>query len=76
MKIFDSRFFYQSLQETRLKISVTPQSRAAGEPVQVNTSQLLAIKVEGVIERSGIENKQSRKVSADSGFHFLFDNVY
>ncbi|XP_023336904.1 integrator complex subunit 7 [Eurytemora carolleeae] len=57
------RFFYQSLQETRLKISVTPQSRAAGEPVQVNTSQLLAIKVEGVIERSGIENKQSRKVS-------------
>ena len=47
------RFFYQSLKQTRLKLSVTPQPRAAGEPVAVNTSQMLAVKVEGVIERGG-----------------------
>jgi len=57
------RFFYQSLQETRLKLSITPQPRASSEPVPVNTSQLLAIKVEGVIERSGVDHKQSRQVS-------------
>jgi len=57
------RFFFQSLQETRLKLSVTPQARAVGEPVPVNTSQLLAIKVEGVIDRSGAEHKNSRQVS-------------
>jgi len=57
------RLFYQSLQETRLKLSVTPAARAAGEPVPVNTSQLLAIKVEGVIHTSGVDHKHGRKVS-------------
>ena len=57
------RFFFQSLQETRLKLSVTPQPRTAGEPVSVTTAQFLAIKVEGVIERSCAESQQARKVS-------------
>merc|ERR1711974_269740 len=38
------RFFYQSLQQTRLKLAVSPQPRAQGEPVAVNTSQFLAVK--------------------------------
>merc|ERR1711974_199831 len=46
------RFFYQSLQQTRLKLAVSPQLRAQGEPVAGNTSQFLAVKVEGVIQRS------------------------
>ena len=41
------RFFYQSLQQTKLKLAVSPQPRAAGEPVPVNTSQMLAVKVGG-----------------------------
>lgn len=47
------RFFYQSLKQTRLKLSVTPQPKTSGEPVPVNTSQMLAVKVEGVLERGG-----------------------
>jgi hypothetical protein len=39
------RYFYQSLQETRVKLAVSPQPRAIGEPVAVNTSQYLAVKV-------------------------------
>ena len=46
------RFFYQSLQQTKIKLQVTPQSKTSGEPVAVNTSQFLAVKVEGVIQRS------------------------
>ena len=45
------RFFYQSLQQTRLKLAVSPQPRTQGEPVAVNTSQYMAVKVEGVIQR-------------------------
>jgi len=59
------RFFFQSLQETKLKLSVSPHSRSAGielQPVSVKTSELLAVKVEGVIERTGIHTKQSREV--------------
>ena len=47
------RFFYQSLQQTKLKLAITPQPRAAGEPVTVDTSQYMAVTVEGVIQRSG-----------------------
>jgi len=52
------RFFYQSLQQTRLKLAVSPQPRAQGEPVAVNTSQYLAVKVEGVIQRSKPQSVQ------------------
>ena len=46
------RFFFQSLQQTRIKLQVSPQPKTSGEPVAVNTSQFLAVKVEGVIQRS------------------------
>jgi len=60
------RFFFQSLQETKLKLSVSPHSRTTGidqQPVTVKTSELLAVKVEGVIERTGVLTKQTREVS-------------
>eukprot|EP00092_Neocalanus_flemingeri_P013580 GFUD01014645.1.p1 GENE.GFUD01014645.1~~GFUD01014645.1.p1 ORF type:complete len:959 (-),score=367.80 GFUD01014645.1:93-2969(-) len=57
------RFFYQSLQQTRLKLAITPQPRAAGEPVAVNTSQYMAVKVEGVIQRSGGAGGHPREVA-------------
>ena len=56
------RFFYQSLQQTKIKLQVTPQSKTSGEPVAVNTSQFLAVKVEGVIQRSGVLQRE-RKVA-------------
>jgi len=57
------RFFYQSLQQTKLKLAITPQPKAAGEPVAVNTSQYLAVKVEGVIQRSGKVTDHPREVA-------------
>jgi len=57
------RFFYQSLQQTKLKLAITPQPRAAGEPVAVNTSQYMAVKVEGVIQRSGNSMDHPREVA-------------
>jgi len=57
------RFFFQSLQQTKLKLAITPQPRAAGEPVAVNTSQYMAVKVEGVIQRSGGESVHPREVA-------------
>ena len=56
------RFFYQSLQQTKIKLQVTPQSKTSGEPVAVNTSQFLAVKVEGVIKRTGVLDRD-RKVA-------------
>ena len=57
------RFFYQSLQQTRLQLAVSPQPRAQGESVAVNTSQYLAVKVEGVIQRSKARQQGSRQVA-------------
>ena len=46
------RLFFQSLQQTHLKLAVTPQPRSGNEPIGVNNSQHMAIKVEGVITTS------------------------
>ena len=70
------RFFYQSLQQTRLKLAVSPQPRAQGEPVAVNTSQFLAVKVEGVIQRSkavkGAEEGRQVAFNSTLVFNTLF----
>jgi integrator complex subunit 7 len=50
------RFFFQSLQTTTLKLAVTPQPRAGGEPLTVSSSQQLAIKVEGVITSAALSS--------------------
>jgi len=43
------RLFFQSLQQTSLKLAVTPQPRSGNEPIGVSNSQHMAIKIEGVI---------------------------
>ena len=43
------RLFYQSRQSSGLKMSVTPNPRPNGEPINVNSSQNLAVKIEGVL---------------------------
>ena len=55
------RFFYQSLQQTKIKLQVSPQPKTSGEPVAVNTSQFLAVKVEGVIQRSRSEDTRTER---------------
>ena len=50
-------------QQTKLKLAVTPQPRTAGEPVPVNTSQYLAVKVEGVMVQGAGSRPQSRTVA-------------
>jgi len=60
------RFFYQSLQQTKIKLQVkagTPPSKTSGDPVAIKTSEFLAVKVEGVIKRTGVLDRD-RKVAA------------
>uniref|UniRef100_A0A182YD83 Integrator complex subunit 7 n=1 Tax=Anopheles stephensi TaxID=30069 RepID=A0A182YD83_ANOST len=47
------RFFFQVLQNTSVKLALTPQSRAPGEPVFVQPNSHLVVKVEGVIQHYG-----------------------
>uniref|UniRef100_A0A182SHY3 Integrator complex subunit 7 n=1 Tax=Anopheles maculatus TaxID=74869 RepID=A0A182SHY3_9DIPT len=44
------RFFFQVLQNTSVKLALTPQSRVPGEPVLVQPNSHLVVKVEGVIQ--------------------------
>lgn len=44
------RFFFQVLQNTSIKLSVSPQPRTPGEPVVVSPNSNLVVKVEGVIQ--------------------------
>jgi integrator complex subunit 7 len=43
------RYFFQTLQETSVNLSVLPQPRVLGEPVSVPQGSQLALKVEGVL---------------------------
>lgn len=47
------RYFFQTLQATQIKLSVSPQPRAAGEHIIVQSGSNLVIKVEGVIQHYG-----------------------
>ncbi|XP_071531436.1 integrator complex subunit 7 isoform X2 [Panulirus ornatus] len=51
------RFFFQTLQKTTITLALLPQPRTPGDPISVQTSSQLAVKVEGVIghgKRSGL----------------------
>ncbi|KAK3880532.1 hypothetical protein Pcinc_014980 [Petrolisthes cinctipes] len=43
------RFFFQTLQKTTITLALLPQPRTPGDPISVQTSSQLAVKVEGVI---------------------------
>lgn len=47
------RYFFQVLQSTSIKLSISPPPRAAGDPVIVQAGSSLVIKVEGVIQHCG-----------------------
>lgn len=47
------RFFFQVLQNTSIKLSISPQPRVSGDPVTVQPGSSLVIKVEGVIQHYG-----------------------
>lgn len=46
------RYFFQALQSTVIKLAISPQPRAPGEPINVQNNSHLALKVEGVIQNS------------------------
>uniref|UniRef100_UPI00358F2660 integrator complex subunit 7 n=1 Tax=Myxine glutinosa TaxID=7769 RepID=UPI00358F2660 len=47
------RFFFQKLQSTSIKLALSPTPRLPNEPITIQSSQLLALKVEGVIQLAG-----------------------
>ncbi|XP_066599830.1 integrator complex subunit 7 [Prorops nasuta] len=49
MRLPIPRYFFQTLQTTSVKLSVSPQPRVLGEPVSVPQGSQLALKVEGVL---------------------------
>ena len=63
MRLPIPRYFFQSLQTTSVKLSVSPQPRVLGEPVSVPQGSQLALKVEGVL-RHGPRPYLYRSVSA------------
>lgn len=50
MPICMPRFFFQVLQNTSIKLSISPQPRVPGDPVVVQPGSSLVVKVEGVIQ--------------------------
>lgn len=57
------RYYFQALQATSVKLSVSPQPRVLGEPVSVPQGSQLALKVEGVL-RHGRRDSLYRSVAA------------
>lgn len=53
MPICMPRFFFQVLQNTSIKLSISPQPRISGDPVTVQPNSSLVVKVEGVIQHHG-----------------------
>lgn len=47
------RFYFQVLQSTSIKLSVSPQPRVAGDPVLVAPGSGLVVKIEGVVQHCG-----------------------
>ncbi|KAG7270455.1 hypothetical protein CRUP_022768 [Coryphaenoides rupestris] len=44
------RYFFQKLQSTSIKLALSPSPRTPSEPIPVQSSQQLALKVEGVVQ--------------------------
>uniref|UniRef100_A0A4W4G8U8 Integrator complex subunit 7 n=1 Tax=Electrophorus electricus TaxID=8005 RepID=A0A4W4G8U8_ELEEL len=44
------RYFFQKLQSTSIKLALSPSPRTPNEPIPVQNSQQLALKVEGVVQ--------------------------
>lgn len=54
------RFFFQELQSTSIKLAISPQPKVNGEPIIIQNTSQLAVKVEGVVQhgsRPGLYRK-------------------
>ncbi|KAF8777907.1 Integrator complex subunit 7 like protein [Argiope bruennichi] len=54
------RFFFQALQSTSIKLAISPQPKTSGEPIIIQNTSQLSIKVEGVVQhgsRPGLYRK-------------------
>jgi integrator complex subunit 7 len=58
------RYFFQVLQNTSIKLSLTPQARTAGEPIIVQSGHNLVVKIEGVIQNFTKIAKPFRKIDS------------
>lgn len=58
------RFFFQLMQNTSIKLSISPQPRTAGDPVIVQPGSSLVVKVEGVIQHNGKTTSLYRSVES------------
>lgn len=58
------RFFFQVLQNTSIKLSISPQPRTVGDPVIVQPGSSLVVKVEGVIQHYGRTPSLFRSIEA------------
>uniref|UniRef100_A0A8D8HB25 Integrator complex subunit 7 n=3 Tax=Culex pipiens TaxID=7175 RepID=A0A8D8HB25_CULPI len=58
------RFFFQVLQNTSVKLALTPQPRVIGEPIFVQPSSNLVVKVEGVIQHHGKKPSVYRSIES------------
>lgn len=58
------RFFFQVLQNTTIKLSISPQPRAAGDPIIVQPGSSLVVKVEGVIQHYGKRPNEFRTIDS------------
>uniref|UniRef100_A0A336MZS9 Integrator complex subunit 7 n=1 Tax=Culicoides sonorensis TaxID=179676 RepID=A0A336MZS9_CULSO len=58
------RFFFQTLQSTSIKLSLTPQPRNVGEPVVVQPGSNLVVKVEGVVQSNTKIRKSYRQIDS------------
>lgn len=58
------RFFFQVLQNTSVKLALTPQPRISGEPIFVQPNSNLVVKVEGVIQHYGKKPSLFRSIDS------------
>ncbi|XP_037933646.1 integrator complex subunit 7 [Teleopsis dalmanni] len=58
------RYFFQTLQSTQIKLSVSPQPRSPTEFVIVQSGSNLVIKIEGIIQHSGKKHTWHRSVDS------------
>lgn len=58
------RFFFQLMQNTSIKLSISPQPRTAGDPVVVQPGSSLVVKVEGVIQHNSKTPSMYRSVES------------
>merc|ERR1712126_313125 len=71
------RYFFQSLQNTTIKLSITPQPKQSSDHVLVANSTNLAVKVEGIIQHRQIPNlyRKIEEITLSVSAHLQKPNI-